>query len=115
MAQDINKPTGNGYQGTWTRKCTICGHGDLSHYGKMGCLCGDCRCLGPAFRDLSYEEIEIIRNPPIPDETKYLGEAFDSDLQAEIRRQKNAPIPKLPELTKAEIQRSQEALRQHDG
>lgn len=92
---DINKPTGLGYQGTWTRRCTQCGHPDLQHFGKMGCLIGNCGCIGFAARDLSYEEIEIIRNPPKPDETKYTGEVFDSDLQAEIRSQRGAPIRRI--------------------
>lgn len=92
---DINKPTGLGYQGTWTRKCTQCGHGDLSHFGKMGCLTTSCGCIGFAARDLDSVELELIRNPPKADATKYMGETIESELFAEIHRQRGAPIVAL--------------------
>lgn len=110
---DLNKPTGLGYQGTWTRRCTQCGHPDLKHYGKMGCQIAGCRCIGFAARDLSYEEIEIIRNPPTPGTriAEYVEESIDREIREEVHRQAGAPIPKLPPLSPQQLRQAEEVLK----
>ena len=108
---DLNKPTGLGYQGTWTRVCTICGYPEIKHYGKMGLLVEGEWCPGFAARDMTPEEIELVIHPPKPQAlTEHVGDSFDYELRREIDRQKYAPIPKLPQLTKAQINEANRAL-----
>ena len=85
MASQVNKPTGLGYSSGLQRKCGLCKHKEIEHYGK--CLYHPaCDCKVFTARELDPIEREILAEDTVVLDVKYVGEAWLDEFVEDFKK-----------------------------